>query len=282
MADGKKSFVLYVDLISIVEKLMDKDRLDGTNNTGELFLTILEYVNDRHPKPSNFIVEMAFEPIRLQLKRDLQRYEQIREKRAESGKLGGRPKKQTKTKKANGFSVKQTKTKKPDNVNDNVNDNVLPKGNNIIDTNVSTSNEQAHSTQHDDIDYKKLVEYFNKKTNGVFGIVRYPISDKRRSYIRARIREHGKEAFLEMIEIVSNSNFLKGQNKTGFRATFDWMILPTNFQKIIEGNYNNNITHNDSLLTYDQVALMVTKGDITFDMVTKIQSENGKVYYKRK
>lgn len=133
MAEGKKSFVLYADLISVVEKLIEKDRDDGTNISGELFFHILEYVNDRHPKSDNFIVEMAFEPIRLQLKRDLQRYEQIRAKRAESGKLGGRPQKQEKAKKANGFSEKQTKAKKADTVNVNDNDTVLSKDNNISD-----------------------------------------------------------------------------------------------------------------------------------------------------
>lgn len=148
------------------------------------------------------------------------------------------------------------------------------------DTNVSMSNEQANSTQ-DGIDYKGLINFFNQKTNGVFGNVRYPISDKRRSSVRARIREHGKEAFAEMIEMAINSNFLKGDNKTGFRATFDWMIKPTNFQKIIEGNYNNAKTHNDRLLTYNQVEIMATKGEITFDQVVKVQAEGGKIYYKR-
>ena len=171
-------------------------------------------------------------------------------------------------------------TMKPQST-DTINKNVK-NDKNIIDTNVSTSDEQAHPTQHDGIDYKKLVDYFNKNTNGVFGEVRYPISDKRRNSIKARIREHGKEAFSEMIKMATGSNFLKGQNKTGFSATFDWMIRPTNFQKIIEGNYNNSITHNDSMLTYDQVALMVTKGELTFDMVVKVQAEGGKIYYKRK
>jgi hypothetical protein len=77
MSDNKKSFILYTDLKSVVEKLITKDREDGTNNTGELFYHILKYVNDEDPKPSNFIIEMAFEPIKLQLKRDLIKYEEI-------------------------------------------------------------------------------------------------------------------------------------------------------------------------------------------------------------
>ena len=127
MAEGKKSFILYADLISVVEKLIIKDREDSTNNAGELLYHILQYVNDRNPEPKNFIIDMAFEPIRLQLKRDLQKYECIREKRVEAGKQGGRPKKQTEAKKANGLFEKQSKAKKPVNVNVNV----LSKDNNI-------------------------------------------------------------------------------------------------------------------------------------------------------
>jgi len=112
----------------------------------------------------------------------------------------------------------------------------------IISTNVDTMSEkQASRTQ---IDYKKIVDYFNSETKGVFKEVRYPISEKRRDSIRARIREHGKEAFAEMIKKASNSDFLKGNNSTGFQATFDWLIKPTNFPKVLEGNYDNRSKEN--------------------------------------
>lgn len=86
MAEDKKSFILYSDLITVVEKLIVKDRVNSTNNAGELFYHLLKYVNDQDPETDNFIVEMAFEPIKQQLKRDLRKYETIREKRAEAGK----------------------------------------------------------------------------------------------------------------------------------------------------------------------------------------------------
>jgi hypothetical protein len=89
------------------------------------------------------------------------------------------------------------------------------------------------------IDYKALIEFFNRETKGVFGNVRYPITGKREGAIRARIREHGKEAFAHMIQLASKSDFLKGENQHGFTATFDWLIKPNNFQKVIEGNYEN-------------------------------------------
>ena len=118
--DGKKSFVLYADLIHMVKKL-PKDK------QAELFVLILEYVNDMDPEPEDIILQIAFEPIKNQLKRDLKKWESIKEKRSEAGKLGGRPRKQDKAKKANGFFEKQKKqdeAKKAVNVNDNVTVNV--------------------------------------------------------------------------------------------------------------------------------------------------------------
>lgn len=85
MAQGKKSFILYCDLISTVSKLPNE-------KAGELFKTILEYVNDLNPEPCDLILQIAFEPIKLQLKRDLKTWEEFRKKQAENGKLGGRPK----------------------------------------------------------------------------------------------------------------------------------------------------------------------------------------------
>lgn len=32
---------------------------------------------------------------------------------------------------------------------------------------------------------------------------------------------------------------MQGQNKKGWMATFDWLILPNNYVKVLEGNYNS-------------------------------------------
>ena len=104
------------------------------------------------------------------------------------------------------------------------------------DVDIPESEKQASRTH---IDYKKIVEFFNSETKGVFGEVRYPLSSKRQDSIRARIREHGKDAFVEMVRKAAISDFLKGNNSTGFQATFDWLIKPSNFPKVLEGNYDN-------------------------------------------
>lgn len=85
MATDKKSFLLYCDLIHTVEKLNDE-------KAGALFKHILRYVNDQNPTAEDFIIELAFEPIKQSLKRDLQRYEAIKERNRINGLRGGRPK----------------------------------------------------------------------------------------------------------------------------------------------------------------------------------------------
>lgn len=82
MAENKKSFVLYADLLATACK-MPKEK------AGELFITILEYVNDLDPEPEDLLVQIAFEPIKQQLKRDLKEWESKKMQRAETGRVGG-------------------------------------------------------------------------------------------------------------------------------------------------------------------------------------------------
>lgn len=102
MAEGKKSFVLYADLLPKVEHLTNEEM-------GMLFRHMLEYVNDLSPILEDRLVMTAWKPIEVSLKSDLKRWEEIREKRSEAGTKGGRPQK---AKKANAFEEKQTEAKK--------------------------------------------------------------------------------------------------------------------------------------------------------------------------
>lgn len=81
MAENKTSFILYCDLINIVEKLPDEQ-------AGKLFKLILDYVNDKNPVVDDLLLQVAFEPIKQQLKRDLLIWEERRKARSEAGKQG--------------------------------------------------------------------------------------------------------------------------------------------------------------------------------------------------
>ena len=79
MATDKKSFLLYCDLIHTVEQLTDEQ-------AGDLFKHILRYVNDQQPQTENVITRIAFEPIKQSLKRDLQKYEDIRKRNKDNAR----------------------------------------------------------------------------------------------------------------------------------------------------------------------------------------------------
>ena len=81
MAKDKKSFILYVDQKDLFNKLPDEI-------AGKLIKHIYSYVNDENPKAEDLIIDVAFEPIKQQLKRDLKLFESVKTKRSEAGKIG--------------------------------------------------------------------------------------------------------------------------------------------------------------------------------------------------
>lgn len=154
MAEGKKSFVLYTDLIHTVRK-MPKDL------QGDLFMTILEYVNDENPKPNDLTIELVFEGIKQQLKRDLKKFEEVKTKRSEAGKRSAKARalkkeKQTLTNSTSVKSVEHSSTNPTVNDNDNVNDNVN------VDTKVSIYTEREFLN-----DWKELRERLIKKPTNI-------------------------------------------------------------------------------------------------------------------
>ena len=68
------------------------------------------------------------------------------------------------------------------------------------------------------------------------------MTDIRRRAVAARAAQHGEAAVLDVIQKAAASSFLNGGNGRGFLASFDWVMRPTNFLKVMEGNYDNRPT----------------------------------------
>ena len=88
MAEEKKGFVLYCDILHTIQKLNDEQ-------AGKLFKHILLYVNDFNPTCEDLITEIAFEPIKQSLKRDLVKWDEKIQKRSDAGKVGANKRWQT-------------------------------------------------------------------------------------------------------------------------------------------------------------------------------------------
>lgn len=114
MAENKKSFVLYTDSQGLVNQLPD-------DVAGRLFKHIYAYVNDEQPITEELLLNIAFEPIKMQLKRDLIKWETQLEQRKKAGLKSAEVRKRNATK-TNERSISST-----DNVNVNVNVNDINK-----------------------------------------------------------------------------------------------------------------------------------------------------------
>lgn len=110
--------------------------------------------------------------------------------------------------------------------------------NNISNTNVldcpSGSEEPTGRNEIADVisSWNELSEY------GIAPVSRITGGSKRYNCLKARLREYGKDDVISAIHNIADSDFLQGKNSRGWTITFDWFVLPTNFPKVLEGNYN--------------------------------------------
>lgn len=109
MANGKKSVLLYCDIIHTIEK-MDNE------TAGLFFKHYLRYVNDLNPITDNIIVDITFESVKQNLKRDLDKWELRAENSRKNGRKGGRKKKEE-PKEPSGLKNNPSGKKEPVNVN---------------------------------------------------------------------------------------------------------------------------------------------------------------------
>lgn len=174
MAKDKKSFILYVDQKDLWNKLPD-------DVAGKLIKHIYAYVSDENPTSEDLIVNIAFEPIKQQLKRDLKLFEEKRVKRSEAGIAGANKRWQTI---ANDSKRIKPIAKIADNVN--VNDNDIY-----------------------NIDYQALLDFVNKTFGRNFKV----ITDKvKRAYKKLLKDGYKKEDIINAIKNCKDNSYHKENN----------------------------------------------------------------------
>ena len=82
-------------------------------------------------------------------------------------------------------------------------------------------------------DVQRAVKEWNSlAVYGLRPVSKLTSGTKRAKCLNARIKEYGIDEVLAAIERIKNSDFLKGNNKSGWMITFDWFVLPNNFKKV--------------------------------------------------
>ena len=220
--------------------LSDEERL-------MIYDAVMEYAFDGK-LPEDKFIKTATALMLSSIDRDNLKYKQTCERRREAGKKGGEarwansnqwqmPANDSKCQQmiANVASVADNDN---EDDNDNVNDNDSTKRI-VSDDTIRESGPLSPVTPP--IDLKELIGYFNaqmRRTGALIPAIR-TISGRRKTHTLARIREYGKETFAQMIRMAAESDFLNGKSAKGWTATYDWLVYPSNFVKVIEGNYNN-------------------------------------------
>lgn len=120
----KDSFILYTEQKEVVDKLTDEQ-------AGKIFKAIYEYVKtDKMPKLDG-LLDIVIIPFKQSLDRNMEKWEEIKKKRSEAGKIGAEIKKQKQAKEANANFAKNkianqaVNVSVPVNVNDNVTTTVV-------------------------------------------------------------------------------------------------------------------------------------------------------------
>src|SRR5699024_9778444 len=127
----------------------------------------------------------------------------------------------------------------------------LPKGNvtcNVTVTQGNATEEELEEEEdiEEDIDTTKvltkekinlIIKEWNKLN--LQRLVSINSNTKRHDMLKARIKEYSFDEVVQAIQLIDKSSFLKGQNDRNWIITFDWLVRPNNFVKVLEGNYTD-------------------------------------------
>lgn len=94
------------------------------------------------------------------------------------------------------------------------------------------------SETHSQDGFAWFMDYFNQGFAGTAIPKITKLTDRRKTALKNIFKEYGKETVDIVLRKVYASDFLSGR-KTDWHATFDWIFNKTNFQKILEDNYDN-------------------------------------------
>lgn len=127
------------------------------------------------------------------------------------------------------------------NINTHINNNIS------ISNDIDCPSETDGRTSKGDVE--EILAHWNQLSSyGITPVKRISNGSKRSICLKARLREYGKDDIIKAIDSIADSDFLKGNNNRGWMITFDWFVLPSNFPKVLEGNYvkkkpngNNNV-----------------------------------------
>ena len=247
------SFILYTSDYQLIEGLTDEQ-------LGQLTRALFVYARDGEVIKLEPVVRMAFVFIKDKIDRNQGKYQARCEKNRQIA-LEREARKREARKSTNDHERAQSCTNVNERLRKSTNDHVLHLSDSDSDSDSDVSKETDNNIPSKEglsisenpkvdpakrcakIDFAAIKEYWNTKHDQSGSAMRRLtlMSDQRKSNVRARIREYGGDVqkVYKAIDKAMESNFMNGKNGKGWVASFDWMMCPSNFPKVLEGNYDN-------------------------------------------
>ena len=249
------SFIIYTSYLKIFEQLTDAQ-------LGQLTRHMLSFAKTgKEPFIEDPLVKLSFAFIKDDMERNQRKYEEKCERlRANARKRWDKKQldseasedmqKHTNVCKSMQMHANAQIAMHNDNEYDNDNDNeydVSKETDNNIPSkeglSISENPKVDPARRCAKIDFAAIKAYWNTKHDQSGSAMRRLtlMSDQRKSNVRARIREYGGDVqkVYKAIDKAMASDFMNGKNGKGWVASFDWMMCPSNFPKVLEGNYDN-------------------------------------------
>ena len=90
-------------------------------------------------------------------------------------------------------------------------------------------------------DFDEIISFFNEQMKDKsIPQVAIVTSERKQAFERLMAQTGvSTESVKQAIKNAAASDFLNGKGQKGWVASFDWMMLPQNFQKVLENNYRN-------------------------------------------
>lgn len=146
------------------------------------------------------------------------------------------------------------------------------------------------SKDKSDFDLAAFARYFNE-TMAAHGAQIPQVrciqpKSQRASYVRARLKEYGKEALAKVVQNAAKLSFYNGGGARGWVADFDWLFRPANFLRVLEDTRANAVPKSTNITTTshhgttaksvdDNRERQRQRGEYFDDMLTRLTYGNG-------
>lgn len=109
------------------------------------------------------------------------------------------------------------------------------------------------SKDKSDFDLAAFARYFNETMAAhdaqIPQVRSIPPNSKRAAFVRARLKEHGKEALAKVVQNAAKLSFYNGGGARGWVADFDWLFRPSNFLRVLEDTRANAVPKSTNITT---------------------------------